>query len=135
MMAGDVRKIATVALVVADYDEAVAWYTQKLGFRLAQDVDLGRGKRWVTVGPAEGGAGAQLLLARADGDNQRSHVGDQTGGRVFLFLETDNFSRDHKAMLARGVEFREDPRREAYGTVAVFADLYGNLWDLIEPHR
>ncbi|EHK58164.1 VOC family protein [Allomesorhizobium alhagi] len=133
MMAEGVRKIATVALVVADYDEAIAWYTQKLGFHLVQDVDLGGGKRWVTVGPAEGGAGAHLLLARADGDKQRSHVGDQTGGRVFLFLETDNFFRDYKAMLARGVEFREESRREAYGTVAVFADLYGNLWDLIEP--
>jgi catechol 2,3-dioxygenase-like lactoylglutathione lyase family enzyme len=128
------RRIATVALVVADYDEAIAWYTQKLGFRLIQDADLGGGKRWVTVGPA-GSAGAQLLLARADGDKQRSHVGDQTGGRVFLFLETDDFSRDHEAMLARGVEFREGPRREAYGRVAVFADLYGNLWDLIEPRR
>jgi catechol 2,3-dioxygenase-like lactoylglutathione lyase family enzyme len=128
------RKIATVALVVADYDEAIAWYTQKLGFRLIQDVELGGGKRWVTVGPA-GSAGAQLLLARADGDKQRSHVGDQTGGRVLLFLETDDFSRDHEALLARGVEFREEPRREAYGTVAVFADLYGNLWDLIEPRH
>jgi catechol 2,3-dioxygenase-like lactoylglutathione lyase family enzyme len=126
------RKIATVALVVADYDEAIAWYTQKLGFRRIQDVHLGGGKRWVTVGPA-GSAGAQLLLARADGDKQRSHVGDQAGGRVFLFLETDDFFREHEAMLARGVEFREEPRREAYGTVAVFADLYGNLWDLIEP--
>jgi catechol 2,3-dioxygenase-like lactoylglutathione lyase family enzyme len=132
MMAEGARKIATVALVVADYDEAIAWYTQKLGFRIVQDVDLGGGKRWVTVGPAEGG-GAQLLLARADGDKHRSHVGDQTGGRVFLFLETDDFFRDYKAMLALGVEFREEPRREAYGTVAVFADLYGNLWDLIEP--
>lgn len=126
------RKIATVALVVADYDEAITWYTQKLGFCLAQDVDLGGSKRWVTVSPAKD-AGAHLLLARADSDEQRSHVGDQTGGRVFLFLETDDFSRDHEAMLARGVEFREEPRREAYGTVAVFADLYGNLWDLIEP--
>ncbi|WP_353644426.1 VOC family protein [Mesorhizobium sp. WSM2239] len=133
-MPENARRITTVALVVADYDEAIAWYTQKLGFRLIQDVDLGGGKRWVTVGPA-GSAGAQLLLARADGDKQRSHVGDQTGGRVFLFLETDDFSRDHEAMLARGVEFREEPRREAYGTVAVFADLYGNLWDLIEPRR
>jgi catechol 2,3-dioxygenase-like lactoylglutathione lyase family enzyme len=131
-MAEGPRKIATVALVVADYDEAIIWYTQKLGFRLVQDVDLGGGKRWVTVSPAKD-AGAQLLLARADGDDQRSHIGDQTGGRVFLFLETDDFSRDHEAMLARGVEFREEPRREAYGTVAVFADLYGNLWDLIEP--
>jgi catechol 2,3-dioxygenase-like lactoylglutathione lyase family enzyme len=132
-MPENARRIATVALVVADYDVAIAWYTQKLGFQLVQDVDLGGGKRWVTVGPAEGGVGAQLLLARADGDDQRSHVGDQTGGRVFLFLETDDFFRDHKAMLARGVQFREEPRREAYGTVAVFADLYGNLWDMIEP--
>ena len=128
------RKIATVALVVADYDEAIAWYTEKLGFRLVQDVELGGGKRWVTVAPADG-AGAHLLLARADGDEQRARVGDQTGGRVFLFLETDDFGRDHKAMLERGVEFREEPRREAYGAVAVFADLYGNLWDLIEPRR
>ena len=128
------RKIATVALVVADYDEAIAWYTEKLGFRLVQDVELGGGKRWVTVAPAEG-AGAHLLLARADSDEQRARVGDQTGGRVFLFLETDDFGRDHKAMLERGVKFREEPRREAYGAVAVFADLYGNLWDLIEPRR
>ena len=128
------RKIATVALVVADYDEAIAWYTEKLGFRLVQDVELGGGKRWVTVAHAEG-AGAHLLLARADSDEQRARVGDQTGGRVFLFLETDDFGRDHKAMLERGVEVREEPRREAYGTVAVFADLYGNLWDLIEPRR
>ncbi len=128
------RSIATVALVVTDYDEAIAWYTQKLGFVLVQDVDLGGGKRWVTVGPA-GNAGAHLLLARADGDEQRSRIGDQTGGRVAFFLETDDFQRDHKAMLARGVEFQEEPRQEAYGTVAVFADLHGNLWDLIEPRR
>jgi catechol 2,3-dioxygenase-like lactoylglutathione lyase family enzyme len=132
MMAEGARKIATVALVVADYDEAIAWYMQKLGFRTVQDVNLGDGKRWVTVGPAEGGC-AHLLLARADGDKQRSRIGNQTGGRVFLFLETDDFFRDHQAMVARGVQFREEPRREAYGTVAVFADLYGNLWDLIEP--
>jgi catechol 2,3-dioxygenase-like lactoylglutathione lyase family enzyme len=134
MAGAAVRKIATVALAVADYDEAIVWYTEKLGFRLVQDVELGGGKRWVTVGPA-GGTGAHLLLARADGDEQRGRVGDQTGGRVFLFLETDDFGRDHKAMLERGVEFREEPRREAYGTVAVFADLYGNLWDLLEPRR
>lgn len=127
------RRIATVALVVADYDEAIGWYTEKLGFRLTQDVDLG-GKRWVTVAPGEND-GVHLLLARAEGDEQRSRIGDQTGGRVFLFLETNDFFRDHKAMLARGVEFREEPRRETYGTVAVFADLYGNLWDLIEPRH
>jgi catechol 2,3-dioxygenase-like lactoylglutathione lyase family enzyme len=125
------RRIATVALVVADYDEAIAWYTQKLGFALTDDVDLGGGKRWVTVAPTDG-AGARLLLAQAEGEDQRARIGNQTGGRVFLFLETDDFSRDHAAMLANGVTFREAPRAEAYGTVAVFADLYGNLWDLIE---
>lgn len=125
------RRIATVALVVRDYDEAVRWYTEKLGFVLAEDADLGGGKRWVTLDPGEGGV--RLLLARADGEDQSARVGDQTGGRVFLFLETDDFARDHRTMLAKGVTFREEPRREAYGTVAVFADLYGNLWDLIEP--
>jgi len=128
------RRIATVAMVVADYDEAIAWYVEKLGFELAEDVGLGEGKRWVVVAPA-GGQGARLLLAEAKDDDERSRIGNQTGGRVFLFLETDDFSRDHAAMLANGVEFRETPRTEAYGTVAVFADLYGNLWDLIEPKR
>jgi catechol 2,3-dioxygenase-like lactoylglutathione lyase family enzyme len=129
--AGD-RLIATVALVVSDYDEAVAWFVGKLRFVLLEDVDLGGGKRWVTVAPASGN-GARLLLAKAEGRRQGSRVGDQTGGRVFLFLETDDFDRDHRAMLEAGVHFTEAPRREAYGTVAVFADLYGNLWDLIEP--
>ncbi|PWK64916.1 VOC family protein [Aminobacter sp. AP02] len=128
------RKVATVAVVVADYDQAIAWYVDKLGFALAQDVDLGGGKRWVTVEPG-GGQGARLLLAKADGEVQAASVGNQTGGRVFLFLETDDFARDHALMLEKGVEFREAPRREAYGTVAVFADLYGNLWDLLEPKR
>jgi catechol 2,3-dioxygenase-like lactoylglutathione lyase family enzyme len=127
------RRIATVALVVGDYDEAITWYTEKLGFALAEDVDLGGGKRWVTL--SAGTNGARLLLARADGESQLSRIGDQTGGRVFLFLETDDFARDHEAMLAKDVSFREEPRHEAYGTVAVFADLYGNLWDLIEPKR
>jgi catechol 2,3-dioxygenase-like lactoylglutathione lyase family enzyme len=126
------RRIATVTLVVADYDAAIAWYVEKLGFTLTDDVDLGGGKRWVVVAPA-GGAGARLLLAEAKDEDERSRIGNQTGGRVVLFLETDDFSRDHAAMLAKGVEFREAPRVEAYGTVAVFADLYGNLWDLIEP--
>ena len=106
---------------------------EKLGFSLLDDIDLGGGKRWVTVGPA--GGGARLLLAEAADEAQRRRIGDQTGGRVFLFLETDDFARDHAAMLAAGVDFREAPRHEAYGTVAVFADLYGNLWDLIEPKR
>ncbi len=127
------RKIATVALVVADYDDAIAWYTQKLGFSLLDNIDFGDGKRWVTVGPA--GGGVRLLLAQASDEVQRSRVGDQTGGRVFLFLETDDFNRDHAAMLAAGVDFREPPRHEAYGSVAVFADLYGNLWDLIQPKQ
>ena len=125
------RRIATVALVVADYDEAARWYVEKLGFTLAEDVDLGGGKRWVTLDPGSGGA--RLLLAKAEGEPQATRIGDQTGGRVFLFLETDDFFRDHAAMLAKGVAFKEAPRAEAYGTVAVFADLYGNLWDLIEP--
>ena len=127
-----IRRIATVTLVVADYDAAIAWYVEKLGFTLTDDVDLGGGKRWVVVAPA-GEAGARLLLAEAKDEDERSRIGNQTGGRVVLFLETDDFSRDHAAMLAKGVEFREAPRVEAYGTVAVFADLYGNLWDLIEP--
>lgn len=128
------RKVATVAVVVADYDAAISWYGEKLGFVLVDDVDLGGGKRWVTVEPG-GGQGARLLLAKADGAAQAAATGNQTGGRVFLFLETDDFARDHALMLANGVEFRETPRHEAYGTVAVFADIHGNLWDLIEPKR
>jgi catechol 2,3-dioxygenase-like lactoylglutathione lyase family enzyme len=124
------RRLATIALVVRDYDEAVRWYTDKLGLALAEDADLGGGKRWVTLA---GSGGARLLLAKAEGERQASRIGDQTGGRVFLFLETDDFARDHKAMLAKGVVFKDEPRHEAYGTVAVFADLYGNVWDLIEP--
>ena len=132
-MSGPQRRLATVALVVGDYDEAVRWYVEKLGFALAEDIDLGGGKRWVTLDPGNGGA--RLLLARAEGERQASRVGDQTGGRVFLFLETDDFARDHAAMLSKGISFKEEPRRESYGTVAVFTDLYGNLWDLIEPKR
>jgi len=128
------QSIATVTLVVADYDEAIGFYRDRLGFSLLADTDMGGGKRWVVVGP-EGGSGARLLLARADGPAQRQAVGNQTGGRVALFLETDDFARDHAAMLAQGVGFLEAPRRESYGTVAVFSDLYGNKWDLIEPRR
>lgn len=127
------RALATVALLVADYDEAIAWYTQKLGFALAEDIDLGGGKRWAVV--AAGERGARLLLAKVTGAEQAERIGDQAGGRVFLFLETDDFARDHAAMKEAGVRFLEAPRREAYGTVAVFADLYGNCWDLIEPRR
>ena len=128
------RRIATVTLVVADYDEAIAWYVGKLGFALIDDIDLGDGKRWVTVTPATG-QGPWLLLAEASDEMQKSRIGDQTGGRVAFFLETDDFARDHATMLENGVDFRETPRHEPYGTVAVFADLYGNLWDLIEPKR
>jgi catechol 2,3-dioxygenase-like lactoylglutathione lyase family enzyme len=119
-----------MALLVADYDDAIAFYVGALGFSLLEDTPLGGGKRWVRVGPASGTA---LLLARADGAEQTARIGDQTGGRVFLFLETDDFARDHALFSARGVRFLEAPRTEAYGTVAVFEDLYGNRWDLIEP--
>jgi catechol 2,3-dioxygenase-like lactoylglutathione lyase family enzyme len=127
------QSLATIALVIRDYDEAIAWFTEKLGFTLEQDVSQ-PGKRWVVVAP-RGNAGARLLLARADGPAQEARIGDQTGGRVFLFLETDDFDRDHAAMVAKGVRFLEEPRREAYGTVAVFEDLYGNKWDLLQPKR
>jgi catechol 2,3-dioxygenase-like lactoylglutathione lyase family enzyme len=127
------RSLNLIALVVRDYDEAIAWFTQKLGFALVEDVDQGR-KRWVVVAP-NGGAGAGLLLARADGPEQQARIGDQAGGRVFLFLESDDFARDHAEMIEKGVRFLETPRREAYGTVAVFEDLYGNRWDLIEPAK
>ncbi len=125
------RRIALTTLVVADYDEAIAWYTGKLGFALLEDLDQGH-KRWVVVGPSDQRAAA-LLLARAIDEQQRQRIGDQTGGRVGFFLHTDDFWRDHAAMTAAGVEFLEHPREEAYATVAVFRDLYGNTWDLLEP--
>ncbi len=128
------QHLALVALLVRDYDEAIAFYTGPLGFALVEDTPMGGGKRWVVVGPP-GAAGTRLLLARADGPEQAARVGDQTGGRVFLFLHTDDFDRDHARMVAEGVRFREAPRREPYGTVAVFEDLYGNAWDLIQPAR
>lgn len=125
------QSIATIALVVADYDDAIAFYCGKLGFALLADTDMGGGKRWVAVAPA--GGGAKLLLAKADGVEQAAHVGNQTGGRVGFFLETDDFARDHAAYVERGVKFHEAPRHEVYGSVAVFEDLYGNKWDLIQP--
>lgn len=127
------RRIALVTVVVADYDEAIAFYTERLGFVLVEDTDLGAGKRWVVVAP--GGNTAGLLLARAADDPQLARIGDQTGGRVGFFLETDDFDRDQAAMLAAGVTFLEEPRREPYGTVAVFTDLYGNRFDLIQPRH
>ncbi len=128
-----VQRLAALALLVPDYDAAIAYYTGILGFVLVEDTDMGGGKRFVMVGPP-GGQGANLVLARATSPEQIARIGDQTGGRVFLFLHTDDFSRDHASYIAAGVEFREPPRREAYGTVAVFRDGFGNLWDLIEPH-
>ena len=125
------QRLAHIALVVRDYDEAITWYTGVLGFELVEDRAMTPGKRWVLVAP-RGGAGASLLLARAANDEQQSRIGNQTGGRVFLFLHTDDFARDHAAFGARGVRFIEAPRHEAYGTVVVFEDLYGNRWDLIE---
>ncbi len=125
------RRIALTTLVVADYDEAIAWYTAKLGFTLIEDIDQGN-KRWVVVGPTDG-SGAALLLARASTEEQRTRIGNQTGGRVGFFLNTDDFWRDHAAMTAQGVQFLETPREEVYATVAVFGDLYGNTWDLLEP--
>lgn len=122
-------RLATVALVVRDYDEAIAFYTQTLGFELTEDSDRGNGKRWVTV---RAGTGLELLLAKAVTLEQESRIGNQTGGRVFLFLETDDFARDHKLFTGRGVRFLEQPREELYGTVAVFVDLYGNRFDLIQ---
>lgn len=124
-------RIAQVTLVVREYEEAIAFYRDRLGFSLVEDVALGDGKRWVVVAPP-GAEGCRLLLARAADDIQVGRIGDQTGGRVGFFLETDDFARDHAAYVAAGVQFLEPPRQEQYGTVAVFEDLYGNRWDLIE---
>jgi catechol 2,3-dioxygenase-like lactoylglutathione lyase family enzyme len=124
-------KIAKLAFLVRDYDEAIDWFARCLGFELAEDIDMGGGKRWVVVQPT-GAQDVALVLAKAVGDQQAS-VGRQAGGRVFLFAETDDFDRDHARMLREGVTFRETPRNESYGKVAVFEDLYGNPWDLIQP--
>lgn len=125
------QQISLIALVVADYDEAIAFYVEKLGFTLTSDLPQGDGKRWVVVTPP--GSAGGLLLAKAVTDAQSARIGDQTGGRVGLFLSTDDFARDHAAMSAAGVVFLEAPRREPYATVAVFQDLYGNRWDLLQP--
>jgi catechol 2,3-dioxygenase-like lactoylglutathione lyase family enzyme len=129
------QTLGYVALVVRDYDEALLFFTQSLGFtvvedRVAKDRN-GQDKRWVLVRPP-GSRGTDLLLARASTPEEESRIGNQTGGRVFLFLHTDDFWRDYRAMKGRGVEFRETPREETYGTFAVFEDLYGNTWDLLE---
>ena len=125
------QSIGLVSLVVLDYDEAIEFFTGKLNFKLDEDIDQGEGKRWVVVSPP-GEGGTSLLLARGVGDDQEAAVGWQTGGRVFLFLNTDNFWRDYQSMVAKGVRFHEKPREEPYGIVAVFEDLYGNKWDLLE---
>ena len=125
------HSIVYVALVVNDYDEAIAFYTEKLNFTLIEDTPQSETKRWVVVAPP-GSQESRLLLAKGVGDEQKSRVGNQTGGRVFLFLQTDDFWRDYQSLRSRGVRFVREPKREDYGTVAVFADLYGNLWDLVE---
>lgn len=126
------QQIAHIALIVDDYDEAISFYTQKLNFTLLEDTVLSETKRWVLVAPKDS-ASCSLLLAKASDEEQRSRVGNQTGGRVFLFLHTDNFWKDYKNMLKAGISFVKNPVVEPYGTVAVFKDLYGNLWDLVGP--
>ena len=125
------HSIASLTLVVRDYDEAIAFFTGALRFTLVEDTPLGGGKRWVVVAPVES-TGASLLLAKAATPEQLSRVGDQTGGRVFLFLHTDDFWDDYNHMRSRGVRFIEPPRHESYGVVVVFLDLYGNKWDLVQ---
>ncbi|MBO6772683.1 MULTISPECIES: VOC family protein [unclassified Thalassospira] len=123
--------IGLCALIVRDYDDAIAFYTDKVGFDLIEDTDMGDGKRWVIVAPT-GATETRILLARASGADQENTIGNQTGGRVGFFLNTDDFARDHARMTKAGVRFLEAPRHEPYGTVAVFEDLYGNKWDLLE---
>lgn len=126
------QSIVHIALVVRDYDEAIKFYTEKLDFQLIEDTyQPEQDKRWVVVSPP-GSTGTTLLLARASNTEQESSIGNQTGGRVFLFLNTDDFWRDYNGMLAKGIKFIRQPKEEAYGTVAVFEDLYGNLWDLLQ---
>jgi catechol 2,3-dioxygenase-like lactoylglutathione lyase family enzyme len=126
------QHLAAVSLLVRDYDEAIAYYTQVLGFTLVEDTAMGEGKRWVVVAPP-GSTETRLVLARAVKPEEIAAIGRQGAGRVWLFLHTDNFWRDHRAYTARGVKFCETPREESYGTVAVFEDLYGNRWDLLQP--
>lgn len=126
------QRLAHIALVVNDYDEAIRFYTEKLHFDLVEDTQLSETKRWVIVKP-RGTDGCCLLLAKAANEEQRSRVGNQTGGRVFLFLHTDDFKRDYQNLLDNQIEIVRQPQQEIYGMVAVFKDLYGNLWDMIEP--
>jgi catechol 2,3-dioxygenase-like lactoylglutathione lyase family enzyme len=126
------RSIPLITYLVRDYDEAIAFFTGALRFELLEDTPLGEGKRWVRVAP-QGAQGAALLLAQADSPQQSARTGDQTGGRVFLFLNTSDFWDDYNFMLAHGVRFAEEPRQEPFGTVVVFYDLYDNAWDMIQP--
>jgi catechol 2,3-dioxygenase-like lactoylglutathione lyase family enzyme len=126
------QRIAHVTIVVKDYDEAIKFYTEKLNFDLLEDTRLSELKRWVIVAP-KGDLSCSLLLAKSDSEEQKSRIGNQTGGRVFLFLYTDNFERDYKNLRKNGVQIVRESRIEEYGKVLVFSDLYGNLWDLIEP--
>lgn len=128
------QTLAHISLLVRDYDEAIAYFTTALGFQLVEDSPLDENKRWVLVAPA-GLHGTSLLLAKASTAEQIAHIGNQTGGRVFLFLHTDDFWRDYHAMKARNVKFIETPREEKYGAVAVFEDLYGNKWDLLQLNQ
>jgi len=127
------QRIAHIALVVKDYDEAIAFYTKKLDFRLVEDTNFSEDKRWVLVAPP-GAKECSLLLAKASSLSQKASIGNQTGGRVFLFLFTDDFWRDYNKMVERNIDFIRPPKEETYGTVAVFQDLYGNQWDLLEPN-
>ena len=128
------QHLAHIALVVKDYDEAIQFYTQKLGFTLIEDTKLSEEKRWVLVRPP-GANECSILLAKAANQKQSASIGNQTGGRVFLFLFTDNFLRDYNSYIERGINFIRPPQKEEYGQVAVFEDLYGNLWDLIQPNE
>jgi catechol 2,3-dioxygenase-like lactoylglutathione lyase family enzyme len=129
------QNIFQIALVVEDYDEAIHFYTQRLNFTLVEDSVLNETKRWVVISPPGSSGGCNLLLAKAANEEQQNCAGNQTGGRVFLFLHTDDFWHDYKLMQQKGVEFVREPAEESYGVVAVFKDLYGNLWDLIEPKK
>lgn len=126
------QHISSIALVVNDYDEAITWYTKNLNFTILEDTKLSETKRWVMIAPP-GATECSLLLAKASSQEQVNHIGNQTGGRVFLFLFTDDFWRDYKKMIEKGISFVRSPVVEDHGTVAVFTDLYGNLWDFIEP--
>jgi len=124
--------LSAISVVVPDYDEALEFYVGQLGFDLIEDTTLSQTKRWVLVAPPRS-TETRLLLAKTDGPRQSEAIGNQTGGRVFLFLQTDDFERDHRKLISNGVSFLEEPRHESYGTVAVFQDPFGNKWDLIEP--